>query len=116
MTPSPPPRPQGGDMRADPNRTFDLNNLSGKWSTAETLVNTVPWWKLLGEELWQGVGPPLGELSCNQGSHWLKDYKSLHTNPYFACGYTAQVPSAVSGTVLGIHRCAPQVRSEGSPV
>ena len=79
-----------------------LNNFSGKWSTFEALVNTVLWWRLLGEESWQGVGPaPLGELTCNQCSNRLKHGKSLHTNPGVACGYTAQVPSAVSGTVLG---------------
>ena len=43
----------------------------------------------------------LGELTCNQCSNRLNDDKSLHTNPNFACGYTAQVPSAVSGAVLG---------------
>ena len=32
-----------------------LNTFSRKWSTFEALVNTVPWWRLLGEELWQGV-------------------------------------------------------------
>ena len=30
-----------------------LNNFSSKWSTFEALVNTIPWWNLLGEELWQ---------------------------------------------------------------
>ena len=69
--------------------------------TFEALVNAVPWWKLLGEELWQGARAPLGELTCNQCSNRLKDDKLLHTNLSFACGYTAQVPSAVSGTGLG---------------
>ena len=54
-----------------------------------------------GEELWQGVRAPLGELTCDQHGNGLKDDKLLHTNPNFARGYTAQVPSAVSGTVLG---------------
>ena len=31
-----------------------LKNSCKKWSTFEALVNTVPWWKVLGEELWQG--------------------------------------------------------------
>ena len=35
-----------------------LNKFSRKWSTLEAIVNTVPWWRLLGEELWQGVRPP----------------------------------------------------------
>ena len=78
-----------------------LNNFSRKWSTFEALANTGPWWKLLAEELWQGVRPPLGELTCNQCSNRLKDNKLLQTNPNCACGYAAQVPSAVSGTVLG---------------
>ena len=53
-----------------------------------------------GEELWQGVGPPLGEFTCKQCSNRPKDDKLLHPNPNFVCGYTAQVP-AVLGTVLG---------------
>ena len=61
----------------------------------------VPWWKLLGEELWQGVRAPLGELTYNRCGNRLKDDKLLHTNPNFACGYTAQVPFAVSSTVFG---------------
>ena len=36
-------------------RVRDLNNFSSKWSTFEALVNAVPWWRLLGAELWQGV-------------------------------------------------------------
>ena len=72
------------------------DNFSGKWSPFEALVHTVPWWKLLGEELWQGVRAPLGELTC---SNKLKDDKSLHINPNFASGYT--VHTAVSGTALG---------------
>ena len=43
---------------------------------------------------------PLGGLTCDQCSTRLKDDTLLHTNPYFACGYTAQAPSAASGTVL----------------
>ena len=78
-----------------------LNNSSRKCTTSEAIVNAVPWWKLLGEEPWQGVRAPLGELTYNQCSNRLKDAKLLHTSPYFVCGYTAQVPSAVSGTVLG---------------
>ena len=42
-----------------------LNKCSRKWSPFEALVNTVPWWKLLGEEVWQVVRAPLGELTCN---------------------------------------------------
>ena len=30
-----------------------LNNFSRKWSTFEAFVNSVLWWRLLGEELWQ---------------------------------------------------------------
>ena len=78
-----------------------LNNFSRKWSTFEALVNTVLWWKLLGEELWQGVRAPLGELTGNWCSNRLKDHNLLCTDPDCACGYTAQVPSAPSGTVLG---------------
>ena len=48
------------------------------------------------EEVWRGVRAPLGELSNR-----LKDDKLIHTNPNFACGYIAQDPSAVSGTVFG---------------
>ena len=77
------------------------DNFSRKWPTFEALVDTVPWWKLLGEELRRGVMDPLGKLTCNQCSNRLKDDKVLHTNPYLACGHTAQVPSAVSGTALG---------------
>ena len=61
-----------------------LKNFSRKWSTFEVLVNTVPWWKLLGPELWQSVRAPLGELTCNQCSNRLKDDRLLHTNPYFS--------------------------------
>ena len=70
-----------------------LNNFSRKWSIFEALGNTIPWWKLLGGTL--------GELTWNQCSSRLKDDKVLHTNPYFACGYTTQVPSAVSATIFG---------------
>ena len=59
------------------------------------------WWKVLGEELWQGVRAPLGGLTCNRCSIGLKDDKVMHNDPKFVCGYTAQGPSAVSGTVLG---------------
>ena len=58
-----------------------LNNFSRKWSIFEDLVNAVPWWKLLGEEVWQGVRAPWGELTCNRCSNRLKDDKSLHTRP-----------------------------------
>ena len=61
---------------------------------------------LLEEELWQGVRAPLRELTCNQCSTRLKDDKVLHKNPNFACGYIAQVPSAVSGTFFGKSMCA----------
>ena len=44
---------------------------------------------------------PLGELTCNQRSNMLQDDESLRTDPNVACGYSAQVPSAASGTVLG---------------
>ena len=37
----------------------NLNNFSRNWSTFEALVNTVPWWRLLGEDLWQNVRGPL---------------------------------------------------------
>ena len=77
-----------------------LNRLSRKWSTFEALVSTA----LLGKELWQGVRAPWGELTCNQCSNTMKDDKLLHTNPNFACGYTAQVPSAVTGTGKSIGR------------
>ena len=53
-----------------------LSNFSRKWSTFEAPVNTVPWWRLLREELWQGVrAPPLGKLTCNQCSNRLKEDK-----------------------------------------
>ena len=42
-----------------------LNNFSRKWSTFEALVNTAPCWKLQGEEWWQDVRAPLGELTYN---------------------------------------------------
>ena len=48
---------------------LNLNNFSRKWSTFEALVNAVPWWGLLGEELRQGVRAPLGELPCKQCSN-----------------------------------------------
>ena len=78
-----------------------LNDFSRKGSAFEALVNTVPWWRLLGEELWHGMRAPLSELTCNRCSDRLKGDKSLHTKPNFACSYTAQVPSAASGTILG---------------
>ena len=37
----------------------------------EALVIIVPWWKLRGEEVWQGVRAPLGEFTCNQCSNRL---------------------------------------------
>ena len=49
----------------------------------------------------QGMRAPSSELECNQCGNRLKDDKFLHTNPNFACGDTAQVHSAVLGTVLG---------------
>ena len=52
-----------------------FEQLSRKWSTFEALVDPVHWWKLLGEELRQGVRAPLGELTCNQRSNRLKDDK-----------------------------------------
>ena len=52
-----------------------LNNFSRKWSTFEALVNTIPWWKMLGEESWPGAWAPMGELTCNQCSHRLKEDK-----------------------------------------
>ena len=64
-------------------RVRDLNDFSGKWSTVQPLVHTVPGWRLLGEELWQGVRAPLGVLTCNRCSNRLKDDKLLRTNPYF---------------------------------
>ena len=67
-----------------------LNNVPQKWSTFEGLLNTVARWKLLGEQLWQGVRAPLGELTCNQCSKGLKDDKSLYNDSNFACAYTAQ--------------------------
>ena len=79
----------------------NLNSFYRKWSTVEALANTVPCWKLLGEELWQDVRAPLGKLSCNQCSNRLKDDKLVHANPNLACGDTDQVPSAVLGTILG---------------
>ena len=42
-----------------------------------------------------------GKLTCNHCSNRLKNDKLLHNTPDFVCGYTAQIPSAVSGTVLG---------------
>ena len=52
-----------------------LNNFSWKRATFEPLVNTVPWWRLLGEELWQGVRAPFGELKCIQCSNRLTEHK-----------------------------------------
>ena len=52
-----------------------LNSFSRKWSTFEALVHTVPWWRLLEEELWQGVRAPLGEPTCKQCSNRLKEDK-----------------------------------------
>ena len=69
--------------RARAHRLRYLNNFSRKWSAFEVLVNTVPWWRLLGEELWQGVGGPLGELTCNQCSNRLKDDKRRFVQVYF---------------------------------
>ena len=57
--------------------------------------------EVAGEELWQGVRAPLGELTSNRCSNRLKDDKSLCTDPDCACGYTAQIPFAASGKVLG---------------
>ena len=62
-------------------RVRNLNNSSRKWSIFEALVNTVLWCRLLGEELWQGVRAPLGELTCNQCSNGLKDDESLPPIP-----------------------------------
>ena len=64
-------------------------------------MSTVPWWKVLGEQVWQGVRAPLGQPTCPRCSKGLKHDTPLRTNPGFACGYTAHVPPAVSGTVLG---------------
>ena len=63
-----------------------VNNFSREWSTFKALANTVPWWKWLGEELWQGVRAPLGHmpLTCSQCSNRPKDDKLLHTNPNLA--------------------------------
>ena len=52
-----------------------LNNFSRKWATLEDLANTVPWWRLLREELWQGVRAPLGKVTCKQCSNTLKENK-----------------------------------------
>ena len=38
--------------------------------------------------------PSLDKHTCKQCSNKPKDDKLLHTDPNFACGYTAQVPSA----------------------
>ena len=40
-----------------------LNNVSRKGSAFEAPVNTVPWWRLLGEEVWRGV-IQLGAQKC----------------------------------------------------
>ena len=74
-----------------------LNTFSRKWSAFKALVRTAPGWGLLREEVWEGVG----EHTCNRCSIGLQEDKSLHPNPNFACGYTAQMPCAVSGTALG---------------
>ena len=37
-----------------------LNTFSGKRSILEALVPTVPWRRVLGVDLWQGVGGPFG--------------------------------------------------------
>ena len=47
-----------------------LNNFSKKWFTFEALVNTVPWWRLLGEEFWLGVRAP---FTCKECSNRLKE-------------------------------------------
>ena len=62
---------------------------------------TVPRWKLLGEQLWQGVQAPLGELTCHRRSKRAERWRIIAHRSPFACGYTAHVPSAASGTVLG---------------
>ena len=54
-----------------------LSNFCRKWSTSEALVNTAPWWRLLGEQLWQCGRAPLGDLTCNQRSSRLKE-DNLH--------------------------------------
>jgi hypothetical protein len=56
----------GGDCPPCVHRIRYLNNFSRKLSNFEALANTVPWWRLLGEELWQGVRGLLGELTCKQ--------------------------------------------------
>ena len=38
----------------------------------------------------EGVRAPSGELTCTQRSKRLKDDKLSHTDPNFACGYTAK--------------------------
>ena len=53
-----------------------------------------------------GCEGPLGRAHMQPGQQQAEDDKLLHTNPNFACGYTARVPSAVSGTVLGKSRGA----------
>ena len=53
-----------------------LNNFCRRWSTFEALVNTVPWYKLLGEELLQSVRVPLGELTRTLCSRRLKEDNS----------------------------------------
>ena len=61
-------RSSGGFRAPCAHRIRDLNHFSRKWSNFEALVHTVPWWRLLGEEVWQGVRAPLGELTCHQCS------------------------------------------------
>ena len=90
-------------------RVRHLNTFARQWSTFEALANTVPWWGLLNvANLWQGVRPPLGELTCNRCSDRPKDDKLLRANPNFAappqslmqcqgqCWAKAQAPTAQS--------------------
>ena len=68
--------PHGGVCAPRAHRVGYLNNFSGKCSAFETLVKTVPWRRLPGEELWQGVRAPLGERTCDQRGNGRKEDES----------------------------------------
>ena len=57
----------------------DARTASGIWTTSPGPLPLKPsqipslWWRLPGEEVWPGVRAPLGELTCDQGSHGLEE-------------------------------------------
>ena len=61
-----------------------LNIFSRKWSPFEARVSTIPWWRLLGEELWQGVRAP---------SDWFPNVSAVPQEYEIASGsqYTVRI-------------------------